>query len=170
MLSKKIEKVFNEQINWEFYSSYFYLAMAVYCESIDLPGFADWLDVQSQEEYDHAIRLIKFVQDRDGQVIMDKIDKPQTSYKNILDVFENVLEHEQFVTKRINDIYALAVKENDYASQVEIQWFIREQVEEEKTAKDIVKQIKWIGDQHTALYMLDQKMSERQPAPASTAE
>jgi ferritin len=163
MLEKKLERAFNDQINKEFYSSYLYLAMAVYCQSIDLPGFAQWLIVQSKEEYGHAERLIKFVQDRDGDVAFSKIDKPQVKFQSVLDVFEKVLAHEQFVSKCINEIYALAVQEKDYASQVEMQWYIQEQVEEEKTAQDIVKQVKRVGNKGTALFMLDQKMGQRQP-------
>ena len=165
MLAKNIENALNEQIRQEFYSSYLYLDMALYCESVDLPGFAQWLVAQSKEEYGHAERLIKFVQDRDGDVILGQIDKPPKLFESILDVFAKVHAHEQAVSQRINDIYALAVKEKDYASQVEMQWYIQEQVEEEKTAQDIVKQLKRIGNKGTALFMLDQKMGQRQPVP-----
>lgn len=169
MISKKMEKAFNNQINAELYSEYLYLAMSAYCETIDLPGFASWMLQQSIEERSHAMRFYNFVFDRDGSVVLDAIKKPQAEYKSILDMFENVLKHEQLVTKLIHELYELALKENDYAAQVELQWFIAEQVEEEKTAKDIIQQIKWIGDKSTALYMLDQKMGER-PTPASASE
>jgi ferritin len=161
MISKKMEKAFNDQINAELYSEYLYLAMSAYCESIDLPGFANWMLQQSLEEREHAMRFYNFVFDRDGRVELDTIKKPQVEYKSVLDMFENVLKHEQLVTKLIHELYELAVKENDYAAQVELQWFIAEQVEEEKTAKDIIQQLKWVGDKSTALYMLDQKMGER---------
>ena len=164
MISKTMEKAINQQINYELYSEYYYLAMAAYCESIDLAGFAAWMIAQAEEERQHAMRLFKFLIDRDGRVVLDKIDKPQTEYKSILDMFEHVLEHERFVTSKITELYELAVKENDYPAQVELQWFIQEQVEEEKTAKDIIQQLKWIGDQSVALYMLDQKMGERSSA------
>lgn len=169
MLEKKIEHVLNEQINAEFYSSYLYLGMALYCDASDLPGCAQWLVAQSKEEYEHAVRLIQFVQDRDGKVVLDKIDQPQGKFKSVRDVFERVLAHEQAVSKRIHKIYALAVKEKDYATQVEMQWYIQEQVEEEKTAQDIVKQLKRIGNEGTALFMLDQKMGERQAEANITA-
>ena len=164
MISKTMEKAINQQINYELYSEYYYLAMAAYCESIDLAGFAAWMIAQAEEERQHAMRLFKFLIDRDGRVVLDKIDKPQTEYKSILNMFEHVLEHERFVTSKITELYELAVKENDYPAQVELQWFIQEQVEEEKTAKDIIQQLKWIGDQSVALYMLDQKMGERSSA------
>jgi ferritin len=170
MISKKMEKAFNDQINAELYSEYLYLGMSAYCETIDLPGFAAWMLQQSIEERIHAMRFYNFVFDRDGRVILEAIAKPQSEYKSILDMFENVLKHEQHVTKLIHDLYALAVKENDYAAQVELQWFIAEQVEEEKTAKDIIQQLKWIGDESTALFMLDQKMSQRPTPTAVTSE
>jgi len=171
MISKKMEQAINQQINAELYSEYLYLAMSAYCESIDLPGFANWMLQQSIEERTHAMRLYNFVFDRDGRVLLDKIDKPQAEYKSILDMFEQTLKHEQYVTKLIHELYELAVKENDYAAQVELQWFISEQVEEEKTAKDIIQQLKRIGSDSTALYIFDQKMGERTaPAPASSTE
>ena len=164
-----MEKAFNDQINAELYSEYLYLAMSAYCESIDLPGFAAWMKQQAAEERLHAMRFYDFVFDRDGRVELEAIAKPQAEYKSILDMFENVLKHEQHVTKLIHDLYALALKENDYAAQVELQWFIAEQVEEEKTAKDIIQQLKWVGDKSTALYMLDQKLGQR-PTPTAAAE
>ena len=164
MLAKKIEKALNDQINAEFYSSYLYLAMALHCDAIDLPGFSKWLVAQSKEEYEHAERLIQFVQNRDGSVVLGPIEKPKKTYKSIADVFEKVLAHEKWVSERINAIYDLAVAQKDYACQVEMQWFIQEQVEEEKTAQDIVKQLKLVGNKGTALFLLDQKMGERQPA------
>ena len=164
MLSKQMEKALNKQINAEFYSSYFYLNMALYCESIDLPGFAHWLRLQTQEEYEHGMRLLDFVLERDGAVELEQIDKPKGGFKDINDVFAQVLEHEKKVTGMINELYAMAVKENDYPTQIELQWFIKEQVEEEKTAKDILQQLKWVGDKDTALFMLDQKMGQRQLA------
>jgi ferritin len=169
MISKKMEKAFNDQINAELYSEYLYLAMSAYCESIDLPGFAAWMKQQAAEERIHAMRFYDFVFDRDGRVELEAIAKPQAEYKSILDMFENVLKHEQHVTKLIHDLYALALNENDYAAQVELQWFIAEQVEEEKTAKDIIQQLKWVGDKSTALYMLDQKLGQR-PTPTAAAE
>ena len=168
MINKKMEKAFNGQINAELYSEYLYLAMSAYCETIDLPGFAAWMKQQAAEERIHAMRFYDFVFDRDGRVELEAIDKPQVAYKSLLDMFENVLKHEQHVTKLIHDLYALAIKENDYAAQVELQWFIAEQVEEEKTAKDIIQQLKWVGDKTAALYMMDQKMGTR-PTPSAPA-
>ena len=169
MLSKKMEAALNKQINHELFSEYYYLAMSAYCESIDLPGFASWMLAQALEEHEHAMRFYNYILSRDGKVSLDKIDKPKEDYNSILDMFEAVLKHEKFVSKTINDLYELALKESDYPSQVELQWFIQEQVEEEKTARDIIQQLKWVGDKSTALFMLDQKMAER-GAPAAPAE
>ena len=170
MISEKMEKAINSQINHELYSEYLYLAMSAYCQSIDLPGFANWLLIQNQEEHMHGMRFYDYLIERDGNVKLLKIDEPPGEYKSLLDVFENVLKHEQKVTHLINEFYALAVKENDYAAQVELQWFIREQVEEEKNARDIIQQLKWIGNDTSALYLLDQKMAARKLTPMPAAK
>jgi ferritin len=161
MISEKLQKAINQQINQELYSEYLYLVMAAYCQSIDLPGFANWLLIQNQEEHQHAMRFFNYLIDRDGKVKLAAIDKPDNEFSSALDVFEKVLIHEQKVTKLIHNLYALSVKENDYAAQVELQWFINEQVEEEKNAKTIIQQLKWIGDNTSALFMMDQKMAAR---------
>ncbi len=172
MLSKRMEEAFNQQINYEFFSEYYYMAMSAYCESVDLPGFASWMMAQALEEHEHALRFYRYMLDRDATPAFAAIDAPPTEYKSILDMFEHVLKHEQFVTQKITELYKIALEENDYPSQVELQWFIKEQVEEEKTAKDIIQQLRWVGDKSTALFMLDQKMAERGAAalPAATAE
>ncbi len=161
MLSKRMEETFNQQINYEFFSEYYYMAMAAYCESIDLPGFASWMMAQALEEHEHALRFYRYLLDRDAKPTFAAIDAPQIEYDSILDMFEHVLEHEKFVTQKITELYKIALEENDFPSQVELQWFIKEQVEEEKTAKDIIQQLRWVGDKSTALFMLDQKMAER---------
>jgi len=168
-MTDKMVAAFNKQINYEFFSEYYYMAMSAYCESIDLPGFAQWMMAQAQEEHEHALRFYRYLLDRDAQPTFEQIDKPATEYKSILDMFEHVLEHEKFVTQKITELYKLALEEADYPSQVELQWFITEQVEEEKTAKEIIQQLRWIGDKSTALFMLDQKMAGRS-APAADAE
>lgn len=170
MMTEKMAAAFNEQINKEFFSEYYYMAMSAYCESIDLPGFASWLMAQAQEERIHAERFYQFLLDRDARPVFAAIDAPPADYDSILDVFEKVLEHEQFVTESITKLYKLAVEEADYPSQIELQWYITEQVEEEKNAKDIIQQLRWVGDKSTALFMLDQKMADRGAPTAPTAE
>lgn len=164
MLSKTIEQALNDQITYEFYSEYLYLAMAAYCDSIDLNGFSNWLLAQAEEEHLHALRLFKYVQDREGRVILGALEKPKSEYNNIEEVFQEVLNHERKVTARVTDIYELAVKEKDRPTQIEMEWFIKEQVEEEKNALDILKQIKWVKDSPMGLFMLDQQLAQRQPA------
>ena len=165
MLSEKILAALTEQIKNEFYSEYYYLAMSDYCDSIDLPGMANFFLTKSGEEHAHAMKIYNYVHDRDGRVILQSIPQPKSEFSSPKEVFENMLAHEQFVTRSIHDIYALAVKENDYATQVEMQWFIQEQVEEEKEAKDYLQKVKRAGDNNTALFMLDERMAGVQPQP-----
>ncbi|MFQ5657890.1 MAG: ferritin, partial [Candidatus Methylomirabilales bacterium] len=147
MLSQKIQDAINEQIKHEFYSSYLYLSMSAHFESVHLSGFARWMRLQSQEEMSHAMKLFDFVQGREGRVVLKAIDQPPAKFKSPIDVFQQALEHERKVTGMIHKLYDLAAKENDYATQVMLQWFVTEQVEEEKAAGDIVEQLKMIGDE-----------------------
>jgi ferritin len=162
MLSKKIQDAINEQINSEFYSSYLYLSMSAYCEPANMKGFAHWMMLQSKEEWGHGMKFFDYVSDRGGRVMLRTIDKPPAEFKSPLDVFQKVLSHEQEVTAKIHRLYELAVKEDDYATQVALQWFITEQVEEEKNAGEIVDQLKMIGDHKPSLMMLDKQLGARQ--------
>ncbi len=170
MLSKTIEKALNDQITFEFFSEYLYLAMASYCDSIDLGGFANWLIAQAEEEHTHALRIFRFVQNREGTVELGALEKPESNYKDVEVLFEKILEHERKVTGRINAIYELALKEKDYPTQVEMEWFITEQVEEEKNVSDILKQIKWVKDNPMGLFMLDQQLGQRQASALPAGE
>lgn len=167
MLGKVLEDAINEQINKELYSAYLYLSMSAYCESVNLPGFANWMRVQAQEELGHAMMLFDHVNDRGGRVVLKAIDQPIPVWKSPLEMFEQVLKHERKVTGLIDQLYAVAVKENDYATQMQLQWFITEQVEEEKNAGAMVEQLKLIGDQTAPLLMLDKQLSTRQAPPPS---
>jgi ferritin len=170
MLSKALEDAINEQINKELYSAYLYLSMSAYCEAAGLPGCAHWMRMQYQEEVIHGLMFFDYVNDRGGRVALKAIDQPPADWESALGVFRHVLEHEQMVTGLINELYALAVKENDYASQMELQWFVTEQVEEEKNAGDIVGQLEMIGDQATALLLLDKELGMRLPPLPPAAE
>src|SRR5919199_5187304 len=161
MLGKAVQDAMNEQIKSELYSAYQYLSMAAYCESVNLPGFAHWMRVQFREEMEHAMRFYDFILDRNGRVVLQAIDQPVVEFGSPLEVFEQALEHEQKVTAMINDLYALAVKENDYASQTFLQWFVTEQVEEEKNARDVVETLRMVGDSSEALFLLDRELSRR---------
>ncbi|MDH4070296.1 MAG: ferritin [Ignavibacteria bacterium] len=161
MKSKKLLKALNDQIQFEFSSAYSYLAMAAYFESQNLPGFAHWMIMQYQEETAHAMKLFGYVHDRGGQVTLQAIDQPEARFKSPLDVFEKVLAHEQEVSKSINALYELAGRENDYPTVVTLQWFITEQVEEEKTAQEVLEQVRIIGNHGVSLLMLDRQLGTR---------
>ena len=169
MLGKEIQDEMNEQMKNEFYAAYQYLSMAAYCESENLPGFAHWMRTQAQEETQHAMKFYDFILDRNGRVVLQAVEEPVVEFGAPLEVFERALEQEQRVTAMINDLYGLAVRENDYASQTFLQWFVTEQVEEEKNAGDVVETLKMIGDRSEALFLLDRELGRRgndeQPAP-----
>ena len=162
MLKKTVQDAINEQIKDELYSSYLYLSMSTCCETINLLGSAHWMRLQSQEEYSHAMRLFDYINDRGGRVVLQTIDQPPSYFTvSPLGIFKQVLSHEQKVTGKIHRLYELSVEENDYATQVVLQWFITEQVEEEKVTAQIIEQLKMIGDQDTSLLMLDRHLGER---------
>ena len=161
MLGKVVEDAMNEQIKNELFSAYQYLSMAAYCESENLPGFAQWMRAQAREETAHAMKFYDFILERNGRVVLRGIDEPVVGFGSPLEVFEQALEHEKKVTTMIHDLYALAVRENDYASQTFLQWFVTEQVEEEKNAGDVVETLKMVGDKSEALFLLDRELGQR---------
>jgi ferritin len=161
MLPKIIQDAISAQIHHEFYSSYLYLAMSAYCESINLPGCAKWLRVQNIEEDEHAIKFYNYVHSRNGKIVLQALEQPPVEFGTPLDLFTMVLEHEQKVTASINRLYDLAVKEADYPTQVMLHWFINEQVEEEKNATDIIAQLKMAGDAPVSIMMMDRALGMR---------
>ncbi len=163
-ISATVQNAFNRHINAEFYSSYLYLSMSTFCESIDLPGFAHWMRVQSREEYDHAMRLVNYLEDRDGRVTLLPIEQPPIEFDSVEAVMRQTLAHEQHVTVLINDLYGEAVNAGDYATQIMLQWFVNEQVEEEKTARDAIAALEMVGGQSDALLLLDREMGARPAA------
>ena len=170
MIGKKMEEALNGQVNAELYSAYLYLSMEAYFESLNLAGFANWMHVQTQEELTHAMRIYDFVNERGGRVILKAIDQPPTEWKAPMDVFEATLTHEQKVTGLINDLVNLAIEEKDHATNSFLQWFVTEQVEEEKNAGEILAKLKLIEASPQALYMLDQEMAQRIFTPPPTAQ
>ncbi len=161
MIHSKVQAALNAQINKEFYSAYLYLSMSAHFEAQNLPGFAKWTRMQADEEKEHALKIFDFVNERGGRVVLEAIEKPQTEWGSPLEVFEAVLEHEKKVTQSIHDLYALAVKENDYATQVMLHWFIEEQVEEEANASLLVEQLRMAADHRGALLHLDRHAGKR---------
>lgn len=165
MLSEKIEKAFNGQINAELFSSYLYLSMSAWLESYGLKGMAHWMRMQVQEEEQHGLKFIDFVNERDGRVILAAIEAPKTEWKSPLDVFVDVCDHERKVTGLINELVDLSVAEKDHAANNFLQWFVNEQVEEEATSQEIRDKLKLAGDNGAVLYMIDQELASR-PVPA----
>jgi len=161
MLSQNLQDALNEQIKNEFYSAHVYLAMSSWFEDKGLPGFAKWMRVQYSEELTHGLKIFDFINDRDGRALVLGFDAPPTDWKSPLDVFQDSYTHEQKVTAMINNLYAMAQQEPDYATLVLMQWFISEQVEEEKNAKLIVDQLKMSGDSGSAILILDRDLGGR---------
>ncbi len=161
MLNKKMQDAINQQISAEISSAYLYLAMSAYCAAANRPGSAHWMRVQWQEELSHAMKLFDYMNDRGGRAVLKAVAQPPTEFKSLLDVFQQVLEHEREVSAMIHRLYEAAVKENDYPTQVMLQWFITEQVEEEKTATEIVEQLKLIGEHGGAVIFLDRHLAKR---------
>jgi ferritin len=162
MISKKIEDAFNDQINAELFSAYLYLSMSAYLNSIDMNGMAHWMKVQAKEEVEHAMKFASYIVERGGRVVYKAIECPQEAWKSVLEVFKGGYEHERCVTRRINDLMDLAIAEKDYASQVFLQWFVSEQVEEEANADEIIKKIEMIGEGRHGIYMLDKELGKRE--------
>lgn len=161
MINEKVERKINEQINAELYSAYLYLSMSAYCQSINLAGFANWMYVQYQEETSHAMKFYRYLNERGGKVVLTAIDKPQTEWKNVVDVFKNVYEHEQKVTGLINALVDTATAEKDHATVNMLQWYVAEQVEEEANASELVAQLELIEGKGPALLMLDRELRQR---------
>ena len=164
MLTNALQDAINRQINSELYSAHLYLSMAAYFETISLTGFANWMKIQHQEETDHALRLFDYVNDRHGRVVLHAVEQPPIEFESPHSVMQQALEHERGVTKMINSLYELAVSEKDYPSHVLLEWFVEEQVEEEKTLTDIVDHLNLIGNDGTGLLIMDERLGARTAA------
>jgi ferritin len=173
MMSQTMQDAFNEQMKHEFYSSYLYLSMSAYCDAANLPGLSHWMRIQAREEAKHAMKIFDHMLDRAGTVQLQPIDRPPSGFKSARDVFEQAHQHEQQVTASINKVYGLAMDERDFASRVFLDWFVQEQVEEEKTSGLLAEQLRMVGDDRPGLLMLDRELGARRggaeaPAPEST--
>ncbi len=160
-LSEKLVAAINEQIMHEFSSAYSYLALSVYFEENNLPGFAHWMREQQKEEEEHGMRLFKLLLDHNAPVELKEIPKPQKDYDSPIAAVKFLLNHEREITKKVFDLYELALQEKAYSVKVELEWFIKEQVEEEKTALTLLEQLEHIGDDKAALLTLDLQLSQR---------
>lgn len=161
MLNEAMQQAINAQINNELFSMYSYLSMSAYCEHQQFRGCAHWMRLQSQEEHTHALRLHDFLIARQGRVRLAPIAQPQVDFASIPEVFEKALEQEQRVTEQINSLYEMAFKEKAFAALVELEWFINEQVEEEKTARDVVHKFTLVKDDPAAMLDLDRELGSR---------
>ena len=161
MLSEKMNQALNNQINKEMESANLYLSMSAYFETESFSGMASWMFNQYQEEMAHAMKLFKYVNDREGKVILESIEKPKSVWSNTLDVFEDTLTHEKFITKSISDLIDLAMEEKDHATNSLLQWFITEQVEEESTVSTIISQFKMLSESKESLYHIDKELGQR---------
>jgi ferritin len=170
MLAAVVQEAINDQINYELFSSYQYLAMAAWCEHQQFTGCASWLRIQSQEEYGHAMRLYDFLLARNCQVKFKPIDAPEEAFSSVADVFAKALQQERRVTEQIDSLYELAFREKAFAALAELQWFITEQVEEEKTAREIVHKFKLVDGDPASLLDLDRELGGRAAAPEAEAK
>jgi ferritin len=161
MISKKMQGALNEQIKHEMYSSNLYLAMASYCSSIDLPGFAHWLKLQAKEELGHALKIYGYIIEQDGRATVSGIDEPPPDFGTPQKVFADVLAHEKKVTALIHKLAELAAGEKDFATGNMLQWFVNEQVEEEANAKAILAKLKMIGENKALVLMVDRELAAR---------
>ncbi len=161
MFSEKMQKALNGQMNAELYSSYLYLSMNAYFKSVNLDGFANWMYYQAQEELEHGMKFYDFISQRGGRIQLAQIEAPPSEWDSPLAVFENTLAHEQKVTGLINDLVEIANAERDHATQIFLQWFVSEQVEEEDTAGGLLDKLILIGKDANGLFMLDSELAKR---------
>ncbi|SIO40474.1 ferritin [Halodesulfovibrio marinisediminis] len=161
MLSEKMNQALNDQVKWEMFSSYLYLSMSAYFADKGMGGFAQWMRAQAQEELFHATKFYDYINERGGRVILQPIEAPDNDWANTLEVFEETLKHEQLVTSRINDLVNLAIDERDHATNIFLQWFVSEQVEEEDSVNDVLGKLKMIGGEGQGMLMLDSELGQR---------
>jgi ferritin len=167
MLTEKMQTALNGQLNAELYSSYLYLSMNAYFKSVNLDGFANWMYYQAQEELEHSLKFYDFVIQRGGKVQLTQIAAPPTEWDSPMAVFEATLAHEQKVTGLINDLVEIAHEERDHATNIFLQWFVSEQVEEEESVGGVLEQLKLMGDAKGGLFMIDRELAKRSPSGGS---
>jgi len=161
MLKEKMEKALNDQINKELFSSYLYLSMSAYSQSMGLQGMANWMKIQAKEELTHANKFFDWVHERGGKVSLKAIEAVPTEFGSVIDTFEKVLEHEQFVTDSINNLVDISIEISDHASRSMLMWFVDEQVEEEANVVNILDQLKLVDGKGQGLFMIDKDLATR---------
>ena len=170
MLKDKMQAALNDQVNAELYSAYLYLSMSAYFESENLSGAAHWMRIQAQEELGHAMKIHDFIIEREGLAELKAIEAPPTKWDGPLAVFKEAYQHEQKVTGLINDLVDLSLDERDHATNIFLQWFVTEQIEEEANASAIVQDLEMVGSDKNGLLMLDRELAQRMPPPAPGTE
>ena len=170
MLISRIEKELNKQLNKEFFSAYLYMSMAAYFQSVDLLGFANWMNIQAKEEMLHAEKIYNFIHERNGKVTLEQIEKPQIDWDSPLAAFEDSLKHELFITDSINELVNISLEEKDHATNIFLQWFVTEQIEEESNATEIIRKLKLMKDAPGGMYMLDKELATRTLVLQSTVK
>lgn len=161
MLSDKMVDALNGQINKEMYSAYLYMAMSAFTDFKGLKGFSNWFFVQYQEEMEHAMRIYNYIQEQGGQVKLQAVEQPPTDFGTPMEMFEQTLAHEQFITKSINELVDLAIQEKDHATQIFLQWFVSEQIEEESNDNEIIDKLKLAGETGNGLFLVDKDLGAR---------
>ena len=167
MLSEKMQDALNGQLNAELYSSYLYLSMHAYFKSVNLDGFANWMYWQAQEELTHSMKFYDFINQRGGRVKLLQVEAPPNEWSSPLEVFEATLAHEQKVTGLINELVEKALAEHDHATNIFLQWFVTEQVEEEESVGGVLEQLKLMGEAKGGLFMIDRELAKRSPGAES---
>jgi ferritin len=161
MLNKKVEESLNEQMNRELYSAYLYMSMSSHCTHKGLKGFANWFMVQYHEEMFHAMKFYEYINLRGGRIFLKAIPQPPSAFESPLDMFHKTLEHEQFITKSINELMELAIAEKDHATQIVLHWYVTEQVEEESNDNEIIARLEIIKADPQGIMMLDRELAGR---------
>ncbi|NDV26120.1 ferritin [Desulfovibrio sp. JC010] len=161
MSNKVLEKALNEQLNAEMYSAYLYLSMSAYFSDIGLDGFANWMRVQAKEEQFHAMKFYDYINERGGRVLLSAIEAPKTEWESPLACIEAVLEHEKHVTSLINNLVNLAIDERDHATNIFLQWFVTEQVEEEDSVNAVLNKLRLLNGEGNGMFILDKELSAR---------
>ncbi len=161
MIGEKMGMALNDQLNAELYSAYLYLSMSAYFQSLNLKGFANWMRVQTQEELLHAVKFYDFINNRGGRVKLAAIETPPSGWESPLEVFESAYQHEQKVTGLINNLVEIALEERDHATEIFLQWFVTEQVEEEDSVNTVIQKLKLMGDAPGGMFMLDNELGQR---------
>lgn len=169
MISKKMLGHLNHQLNREIYSAYLYLSMAAYATNNGLSGFANWYNVQSQEEMTHAMKFYNYINQQGGRVVLEAIEAPQNYFTSIAKAVEKTLEHEKAVTSMINNLVKMAKKDGDNATEIFLQWFITEQVEEESNVQEILHKVSLVGTKGGGLFMVDRELAQRRFIPPQVA-